>query len=106
MLACSAMVACTNEDELVNNEPSNKFTGDEAYLAVRLVNSDGVGSRATGDKENPFWYATSEENEVATTHFYFFKNGQPVNLDSDNEVEKILSWNSNDNDATTKKTIE
>ena len=106
MLACSAMVACTNEDELVNNEPSNKFTGDEAYLAVRLVNSDGVGSRATGDKENPFWFATSEENEVATTHFYFFKNGQPTNVDGDNEVEKILSWNSKDNDATTNNTIE
>ena len=106
MLACSAMVACTNEDELVNNEPENKFTGDEAYLAVRLVNSDGVGSRATGDKENPFWFATSEENEVATTHFYFFKNGQPTSVDGDNEVEKILSWNSNNNDATTNNTIE
>ena len=107
MLACSAMVACTNEDELVNNEPSNKFTGDEAYLAVRLVNSDGVGSRATGDKESPFWFATSEENEVATTHFYFFKDGKPTNVDGvDNEVEKILSWNSNGNDGTTTNTIE
>ena len=107
MLACSAMVACTNEDELVNNEPENKFTGNEAYLAVRLVNSDGMTSRASGNENNPFWFATSEENEVATTHFYFFKDGKPTNVDGvDNEVEKILSWNSNGNDGTTTNTIE
>ena len=106
MLACSAMVACTSEDELVNNEPENKFTGNEAYLAVRLVNSDGMTSRALGNENNPFWFASSEENEVATTHFYFFENGQPKSVDGDNEVEKILSWNSNGDDASTDNTIE
>ena len=46
MLACSAMVACTNEDAPVNGE-NNKFNGEKAYLAVNIVTSE-ANSRAAG----------------------------------------------------------
>ena len=97
MLACSAMVACTNED-LLENEENPALNGEKAYLAVRLVNSDATTSRATAGEE-PFWYGTTAENEVATTHFYFFKDGVAYDVDSDNEISKILSWNTNGTDA-------
>ena len=98
MLACSAMVACTNEDPIDNGSENPALNGEKAYLAVRLVNSDATTGRATAGEE-PFWYGTTAENEVATTHFYFFKDGAAYNVDSDNEISKILSWNTNGTDA-------
>ena len=106
MLACSAMVACTNTDEPeVDNGGANK--NDKAYLAVRLVNSgDGI-SRGTA-ATNPFWFGTKEENEVATTHFYFFnEDGTAFTADGvDNEITKILSWNTNGVDQSTTNNVE
>ena len=98
MLACSAMVACTNEDPIDNGSENPALNGEKAYLAVRLVNSDATTGRATAGEE-PFWYGTTAENEVATTHFYFFKDGAAYNVDGDNEISKILSWNTNGTDA-------
>ena len=105
MLACTALVGCSN-DELIEDQNENQVAkGDKAYLAVRLVNADATGSRGTAG-QTPFWFGTAEENEVATTHFYFFNNGTAYNVDADNEISKILSWNTNGTDASTGNNIE
>ena len=58
MLACSAMVACTNEDLLENNG----LVGAEgqAYVNVKLVTSTSNGSRSTSDGG----YAAGNENLI------------------------------------------
>ena len=73
MLACSAMVACTNEDAPVNNGNDNQ-KGD-AYVTVKLAMSGNAGSRAFQDGQ----FVDGENNEVAVNKaiFYFFDaNGQ------------------------------
>ena len=86
MLACSAMVACTNEDPIDNgNENGGKA---EAYMAIRLVNANGTQSR--GDNGN-YEYGTEEENNVATTTFYFFK----ADGSASECVTRTLSWTTN-----------
>ena len=62
MLACSAMVACTNEDVIENIEQPK--VGD-SYLAVRLVNPV-ISSRAT------FENGEADEGKVSTARFYLF----------------------------------
>ena len=62
MLACSAMVACTNTDEPeVNNGEESR--GD-SYLSVKLVNPT-IASRAFEDGEG-------NESKVANARFYLF----------------------------------
>ena len=68
MLACSAMVACTNEDPIDNGSENGGKA--EAYMAIRLVNANGTQSRGS---DGNFEYGTEEENNVATTTFYFLK---------------------------------
>ena len=107
MLACTALVGCTNSDEPeVNNGNENQLNGEKAYLAVRLVNADGNGSRGTAPTDNAFYFGTADENEVATTHFYFFKDGNAYTVDTDNEISKILSWNTNGTDTQGSNNIE
>ena len=68
MLACSALVACTNEDSPVNGE-NNKFDGDKAYLAVNIVTSE-ANSRAAGAEA--YVDGTGNECAVGKARFYFF----------------------------------
>ena len=70
MLACSAMVACSNEDVLENiDNPVVK--GDKAYVVVSIKNANGVSSRGTaGDTE--FSDGIAAENEVKTSTFFFY----------------------------------
>ena len=68
MLACSAMVACTNEDAPVNGE-NNKFDGEKAYLAVNIVTSE-ANSRAAGAEG--YVDGTGNECAVGNARFYFF----------------------------------
>ena len=91
MLACSAMVACTNEDPIDNGSENGGKA--EAYMAIRLVNANGTQSRGS---DGNFEYGTEEENNVATTTFYFFK----ANGDAQECVTRTLSWTTNtDNPA-------
>ena len=72
MLACSAMVACTNEDPIDNGNDNQK--GD-AYVTVKLAMSGNAGSRAFQDGQ----FVDGADNEVAVNKaiFYFFDaNGQ------------------------------
>ena len=86
MLACSAMVACTNEDPIDNGSENGGKA--EAYMAIRLVNANGTQSRGS---DGNFEYGTEEENNVATTTFYFFK----ANGDAQECVTRTLSWTTN-----------
>ncbi|MBR5193930.1 MAG: Mfa1 fimbrilin C-terminal domain-containing protein [Bacteroidaceae bacterium] len=79
MLTCSALVACTNDDLLENNELGNKEAMD-AFVSVKLVMSDGVYSRATDD--GGYVAGTSEESTINATNsiFLFYDvNGNWVN---------------------------
>lgn len=68
MLACSAMVACTNDDVLENNELGNKEAMD-AFVSVKLVMSDGVYSRATDD--GGYEAGTDDESTINATNSIF-----------------------------------
>ena len=80
MLACSALVACTNEDVLENiDNPVVK--GDKAYVMVNIKSANGLSSRGTGvdEKENPIFSDGINENEVGSATFFFYDaNGKYV----------------------------
>ena len=68
MLACSAMVACTNEDVLDNNEQNLK--GNEYYVAVSFAMPGNGSSRALGSTPT-FEDGTSAELKVNKATFFF-----------------------------------
>ena len=78
MLACSAMVACTNDDLLEN--PKDPQNGEKAFIAVNIVNSN-ANSRGTGvddDGNLTFDNGTADENAFDNATFFFFDNsGNP-----------------------------
>ena len=45
MLACTALVGCSNEDEVLNGAEAAK--GEKGYIAVNFAMPGGVQSRAT-----------------------------------------------------------
>ena len=59
MLACSAMVACTNEDVIDNPNENPALNGDNAYLAIKVVN----GSAASRAGAEPGGYQDGESTE-------------------------------------------
>ena len=71
MLACSALVACTNDDLLENNEPQNGKV-NESYIAVNLKTTN-TGSRATSDS---FEDGRENENLVSGNILFFFFDGE------------------------------
>ena len=77
MLACTALVGCTNEEVIDNPNENPVLNGDKAYIAINVVNSDG-SARSRGENvnnvTNPFIYGTTEENEITSVNFYFFKD--------------------------------
>ena len=77
MLACSAMVACTNTDEPEVDNGGAK--GNESYLAVKLVNPS-AGSRATGN----YAYGSEAEQTVTSARFYLFNaDGSAYTIDDE-----------------------
>ena len=77
MLACTALVGCSNEEDVLNGEQA---TGKESYLAVSVRNAN-VASRAT---DGGFEDGSEEENVVKNAVFYFFdaeKNAYIVSED-------------------------
>ena len=72
MLACSAMVACTNEDEpVVNNGNEN----GKSYVAINIVApSSAAGRAAVGG----FEVGSATENEATSALFVFFDNANKV----------------------------
>lgn len=73
MFACAALCACSNDDSDLSNDKPNVFTGDEAYINVRLMDAGNAMGRATTGN---FEYGTADEHTVKSAHFYFYdQNG-------------------------------
>ena len=81
MLACSAMVACTNDDLLENND-SPVVKGDKAYVVVNIKSANGLSSRGEPDGFEDGTDGTNgtvAENNVSTATFFFYdKEGKYV----------------------------
>ena len=96
MLACSAMVACTNDDVLENPNEKPTIGKTNAYMAIRLVNADGTASRATDTNTDGYINGSADENEVSTATFYFYgEDGNPINttgVEGTNYVSLATSW--------------
>ena len=69
MLACTALVGCTNEDELVNNENENQQKGDKAYVMVKINNTESISSRGW---DGGFTDGNADEHAIKTVNFYFY----------------------------------
>jgi len=98
MLACSAMVACTNDDVLENqgNEPQNGKV-QESYLAVNLK-SAYTSSRAEGAS---YVDGTDAENAVSKVLFFFFNASDQAYIVNGNNsyIEKDIKMNADENDV-------
>lgn len=73
LFVCAALCACSNDDvsEIIpdDNDTPKVFTGDEAYISVRLSDAGSIQSRATsGDSD----YEYGDEHSVANAYFYFY----------------------------------
>ena len=73
MLACTALVGCTSEDVVENNETIEK---GKAYVAVNIKTFDHSSRAAEGTYED----GVEAENAVTKARFYFFDNGNAVTV--------------------------
>lgn len=100
MFACAALCACSNDDSDLSNDKPNVFTGDEAYINVRLMDAgNAMGRVTTGDFEQ-----STTEHDVKTAHFYFYDKNKTFVAQSDdwnggnnvtNENNKNIEFKSN-----------
>ena len=67
-LVCTALCACSNDESgIIPNDTPNVFTGDKAYIKVRLADA-GTLTRAQG---GDFEYGTNEQS-IKNASFYFY----------------------------------
>lgn len=64
-----AMVACSNDEPVIDNGNNNPLDGDVAYMKVRIQSADRM-SRSTTDGD--YAYGAAEENDVKNVRFFFF----------------------------------
>ncbi len=83
MFALALFSACSNENELP--KANEAFEGDQAYMAVQLLNSN----EATRGTDDGFQYGTADENEVNTVEFYFYNADGSFNQ----HTNQVLTWN-------------
>ena len=68
LLVCTALCACSNDESgIIPNDTPNVFTGDKAYIKVRLADA-GTLTRA---QEGDFEYGTNEQS-IKNSSFYFY----------------------------------
>lgn len=68
LFVCATLGACSNEEsEIIPNDTPNVFTGDKAYINVRLADAGSL-TRAT---EGDFEYGINEQ-AVKNAYFYFY----------------------------------
>ena len=68
LLVCTALCACSNDESgIIPNDTPNVFTGDKAYIKVRLADA-GTLTRA---QEGDFKYGTNEQS-IKNASFYFY----------------------------------
>ena len=94
MLACSAMVACTNDDLLENNEIENgKDQVEQSYISVNLVNPVAK-SRAFQDGDD-------NEQQVSRARFYLFNaDNSAYEISDATDNMNYVDANENDLSAT------
>lgn len=70
LCACAAMCACSNDESgIIQGDDRKVFTGDEAYISVRL--SDAATLTRASSPENSFQYGRDEQ-KVKNAYFYFY----------------------------------
>ena len=68
LFVCTALCACSNDESgIIPNDTPNVFTGDKAYIKVRLADA-GTLTRAQG---GDFEYGTNEQS-IKNASFYFY----------------------------------
>ena len=72
MLACSAMVACTNEDVIDNPNDNPALNGDNAYLAIKVVNGSTASRAGASDGGTTYGESTENYEEGAAVALYFY----------------------------------
>lgn len=73
VMAALMLAGCSNDDasEVIPDETPKVFTGDEAYISVRLADAGSIYSRAM--TEDPgYEYGSSDEHTVKNAYFYFY----------------------------------
>lgn len=70
-LAVIGLAACAKEDISGGNGPSHSGEVEESYIAISLATSEST--RADGD--DGYLVGTDIERQVASAHFFFFKDG-------------------------------
>lgn len=73
LFVCAALCACSNDDvsEIIPDDTPKVFTGDEAYISVRLSDAGSIQSRAT-TTDPGYEYGNDVEHAVANAYFYFY----------------------------------
>lgn len=72
LFVCVAFCACSNDaTEIIPDDTPKVFTGDEAYISVRLTDAGSIQSRAT-TTEPGYEYGSANEHEVKNAYFYFY----------------------------------
>lgn len=69
---CAVFYACSNDvTEDISDDSPKVFTGDEAYISVRLSDAGSIQSRATSEDPG-YEYGSDNEHSVANAYFYFY----------------------------------
>lgn len=76
LFVCAVFYACSNDvTEDISDDSPKVFTGDEAYISVRLSDAGSIQSRATSEDPG-YEYGSDNEHSVANAYFYFYdENG-------------------------------
>lgn len=85
VLAALMLAGCSNDDvsEVIPDETPKVFTGDEAYISVRLADAGSITSRGS---DGGLQYGENEHS-VHTAHFYFYDKDELF-------VAEGSAWNS------------
>lgn len=71
LFVCASFCACSNdESELITGDVPKVFTGDEAYINVRLSDASSLTRATTTDPG--YEYGTADEHSVKNAFFYFY----------------------------------
>lgn len=71
MFVCAAFCACSNDETAIIPDDNPKvFTGDEAYISVRLSDASSLTRATTTDPG--YEYGTTDEHTVKNAYFYFY----------------------------------
>lgn len=71
MLACVLMCACSSVESDVD-DASKVFTGDEAYITVRLTDANAQTRATSNNPPEGYENGDSTEHKVTNAYFYFY----------------------------------